>query len=415
MPKSATHVHVIGGGLAGLSASLTLLDAGHDVTLYEAGPACGGRCRSYFDATLGCRIDNGNHLLLAGNHAAAAYLDRIGARDTLTGPASPAIPFMDLRTGRRWTLRPNRGRIPFWLLSKSRRVPGTSWRDYLPLRKLSQSRPTDTVAGSFPDGPLYRRFVEPFAVSALNTPAIAGSARLLGAVIDETLLQGGAACTPLVPRDGLSESFIDPAVATLQAGGATIRMSSRIGSLTILHDRVAALTGPQGPVLLGRTDRVVVATPPWITGELLPGLTVPNEFQSILNLHFRMDAEPGETGFYGLVGGVSEWVFVKRGIVSVTVSAANRLIDRSAEDLAATIWPEVRLLLDLPEQMPPWRVVKEKRATFAATPAQQLRRPTATTQWHNCTLAGDWIDTGLPATIEGAIRSGVTAARALGG
>jgi squalene-associated FAD-dependent desaturase len=413
MPQPATHIHVIGGGLAGLSAALTLLDAGHGVTLYEAGPACGGRCRSYFDATLGCRIDNGNHLLLAGNHAAIAYLSRIGARDTLTGPATPAIPFVDLRTGRGWTVRPNRGRIPFWLLNKSRRVPGTRLRDYLPLRKLSHARPTDTVAGCFPDGPLYRRLVEPLAISALNTPAIAGSARLFGAVMEETLMRGGDACTPLVPRDGLSETFIDPAVAALQAGGATIRTSCRIGSLTILNDRVAALTGPQGPVLLGRTDRVVIATPPWVTSDLLPGLIVPAEFQSILNLHFRIDANPGETGFYGLVGGVSEWFFVKRGIVSVTVSAANRLIDRAAEDLAATIWPEVRLVLELPEQLPPWRVVKEKRATFAATPAQQLRRPTATTQWQNCTLAGDWIDTGLPATIEGAIRSGVSAARAV--
>jgi squalene-associated FAD-dependent desaturase len=407
------HTHVIGGGLAGLSAALALLDAGHTVTLYESGPACGGRCRSYFDATLGCRIDNGNHLLLSGNHAAAAYLDRIGARPTLTGPATPAIPFRDLRSGKSWTLRPNRGRIPFWLLSKSRRVPGTSPLDYLPLLKLGHARPTDTVAGSFPDGPLYRRLVEPFAIAALNTPTINGAARLLGAVIDETLARGGDACAPLFPRDGLSESFIDPAVAALTEAGATVLTSTRISGLTFAQDRVAALTGPNGSILLSRADHVVVATPPWIAADLLPGLETPNEFQAILNLHFRTEADPGEAGFWGLIGGTSEWIFVKTGVVSVTISAANRLIDRTAEDLATTVWLEVRRVLSLPEPLPPWRVVKEKRATFAATPNQQLRRPSATTQWQNCTLAGDWTATGLPATIEGAIRSGVAAAGAL--
>jgi squalene-associated FAD-dependent desaturase len=407
------HTYIVGGGLSGLSAALTLLDAGNTITLYESGPACGGRCRSYFDATLGCRIDNGNHLLLSGNHTAAAYLDRIRARPTLTGPKSPAIPFMDFRSGKSWTLRPNRGRLPFWLLSKSRRVPGTSPLDYLALLKLGHSRPSDTVAKFFPDGPLYRRLVEPFAIAALNTPAIAGSARLLGAVIDETLARGGDACTPLFPREGLSESFVDPAVATLRAGGATIHTGTRISGLTLAHDRVAALTGPNGPILLGRPDRVILAVPPWIATDLLPGLTVPTEFQAILNLHFRIDANPGEAGFWGLIGGTSEWVFVKPGVVSVTISAANRFVDRTAEDLAATVWPEIRRVLSLPEPLPPWRVVKEKRATFAATPAQQLRRPSATTAWQNCTLAGDWTATGLPATIEGAIRSGVTAANAL--
>jgi hypothetical protein len=206
---------------------------------------------------------------------------------------------------------------------------------------------------------------------------------------------------------------VDPAVATLRAGGATIHTGTRISGLTLAQDRVAALTGPNGPILLGRPDRVILAVPPWIATDLLPGLTVPTEFQAILNLHFRIDANPGEAGFWGLIGGTSEWVFVKPGVVSVTISAANRFVDRTAEDLAATVWPEIRRVLSLPEPLPPWRVVKEKRATFAATPAQQLRRPSATTAWQNCTLAGDWTATGLPATIEGAIRSGVTAANAL--
>src|SRR6185437_10204939 len=111
-----SRVHVIGAGLAGLSAAVTATAAGHAVSLYEATAAGGGRCRSYFDTELGMRLDNGNHLLLSGNGSTFAYVDAIGARDRFTGPRDPIFPFKDLTTGRKWTLRPNRGRLPWWVL-----------------------------------------------------------------------------------------------------------------------------------------------------------------------------------------------------------------------------------------------------------------------------------------------------------
>ena len=99
----------------------------------------------------------------------------------------------------------------------------------------------------------------------------------------------------------------------------------------------------------------------------------------------------------------------------MTVSAADRLVDEPAESLAALLWRDVARAYELGNQpLPPWRIVKEKRATFAATPAELRRRPQAHTQWRNLFLAGDWTATGLPATIEGAIRSGETAAALVG-
>ncbi len=130
-------VHVIGAGLAGLAAALSLVDAGRAVTLHEAGPAAGGRCRSYVDRELGLTIDNGNHLLLSGNRAAFAYLDAIGGTGALAGPRAPLFPFLDLATGARWTVRPNAGRLPWWVLSRRRRVPGTRTGDYLRLLDLA--------------------------------------------------------------------------------------------------------------------------------------------------------------------------------------------------------------------------------------------------------------------------------------
>ncbi len=407
------HVHVVGAGLAGLSAALSLLERGVGVTVYEAGPAAGGRCRSYFDRELGCRIDNGNHLLLSGNRAAWAFLERVGARGTMGGPGAPVFPFMDLATSERWTVRPNRGRVPWWLLSRRRRVPGARLSEFLSVLALRRAGPEATVGDVLRRGELYRRLLEPLAIAALNTPVESASARLLGAVVAECLAAGGAACIPAVPREGLSESFIDPAAAWLQARGAQVLTARRVAGIAVEDGRVVRL----GDQALAADEAVVLAVPAPVAASLLPGLTVPDQFEAILNVHYRTDAEPGEAGFVGLVGGTTEWVFVKPGVVSVTISAANRLLDVPAEMLAATVWTEVRAVLRLPEPMPQtmplWRVVKEKRATFAATPEQERRRPGVRIGIHNLALAGDWTATGLPGTIEGAIRSGNTAAAAI--
>ena len=414
-----SRVHIVGAGIAGLAAAVALARQGVAATLYEAGPAAGGRCRSYFDRGLGCRIDNGNHLLLSGNHAAMAYLDTIGARSTLGGPGVARFPFVDLASGERWTVAPDAGRIPWWILRPGRRVPGTGLRDYLALLALRRIGADSTVAEAFGTaGVLYQRLLEPLAVAALNTPPAEALARLLRAVLMDTLMQGGRACIPSFPREGLSASFVDPALAWLEPRGGRLLTGCRVAALRTEERRVTALETADGAVAVNAGEAVVMAAPPWVASGLLPGLIAPEQFQAIVNLHFRLDAEPGETGFVGVLGGVAEWVFVKPGVVSVTISAANRIVDLPAEELAARVWPDVRAALGVGEAMPAVRVVKERRATFAATAAQERRRPGV--RWpaetggpRNLVLAGDWTSTGLPGTIEGATRSGTAAAAAV--
>jgi hydroxysqualene dehydroxylase len=405
-------VHVVGAGLAGLAASLRLAEAGVDLILHEAAGQAGGRCRSYNDATLGCRIDNGNHLLIAGNGAAMAYLRRCDALDSLVGPAEAAYPFLDLGTGERWVMRPNAGRLPWWVLDARRRVAGTHPLDYLRALRLIRARPSDSVAGILDRrSTIFRRLWQPLAVAALNTEAEAGSAKLFGHLLRESFGQGGLACRPLVPREGLSESLVEPALAKLQAAGAQVRMGSRLRSIELAGERVAALDFDQGRETLGADDAVVLAVTAPIAQRLVPELVAPDAFRAIVNAHFRVAASADAPLFVGLIGGTAEWVFRKREVLSVTISAADRLIDTPAEALAAQLWPEVRRAYDLPDApRPPWQIVKERRATFAATPEQLVRRPKPATRWTNLALAGDWTATGLPATIEGAIRSGFAAA-----
>src|SRR6266576_2663036 len=240
--SSPGRVHIVGAGVAGLAAAVTLIADGHRVVLYESGQHAGGRCRSFLDPELGCRIDNGNHLLLAGNTAALAYIDRIGALDTFARPAEAAIPFIDLGTGEHWELRPNRGPVPWWLLDPVRRVPDTRPGDYLEALKLRRADANATVAAVLdPNSLLFYRLWQPLAVAALNTGVEDASARLFWRVLAETLGRGGAACRALIPHDGLSESLIDPALALLRRKGTEIRFAARLRSIGFAEGRAAEL------------------------------------------------------------------------------------------------------------------------------------------------------------------------------
>ncbi len=411
-------VHVVGAGLAGLACATALAASGRPVTLYEAAPQAGGRCRSYHDAKLDTLIDNGNHLILGGNPETFRYLDRLGARDRLRTVAPAALPFVDLADGSRWTVRPGAGPLPLWLLDPKRRVAGASALEHLAVLRLARARPGDTVADCLDlDGLVGRRLWRPLAVSILNTQPEEASARLLWTVFARTLLTGEAACRPYVPRRGLSDALVDPALAFLAARGATVRTGARLRGLELAGGRVAALSWDDGDAALTEGESVVLALPPSAAADLLPGLEVPTAFRPILNAHFRVGAParlPDGAPLLGLVNGTVEWVFARDDILSVTVSAAERLIDRDADDLAALLWSDVARALSLAGPMPPARIVKEKRATFAATPAVLARRPPARTPLANLVLAGDWTDTGLPATIEGAVQSGHVAAGLVG-
>jgi hypothetical protein len=155
---------------------------------------------------------------------------------------------------------------------------------------------------------------------------------------------------------------------------------------------------------------VILAVPPVVAADIVPRLDVPTEFRAIVNGHFRVDPPAGLAPIIGVVNGTVEWLFAFPGRLSVTISAGDRLLDVPRESLAKTLWEEVATVAGLPGALPPWQIVRERRATFAATPVQNARRPGAVTAWTNLFLAGDWTDTKLPATIEGAIRSGNRAA-----
>jgi hypothetical protein len=224
---------------------------------------------------------------------------------------------------------------------------------------------------------------------------------------------GGQACRPLIAREGLSATLVDPALAHLAAQGAAIHFEHNLHAIRYSETRVTALDFGQHVLELGPDDAVVLAVPPFIAKGLVPGLETPDAYRAIVNAHFAIEPPAGMPPLIGVVNGTIEWLFAFPGRLSVTISSADRLLAVPREELAETIWREVAAIAGIAADLPAWQIVRERRATFAALPAQNAKRPGARTRWDNLVLAGDWTATGLPATIEGAIRSGNRAAETL--
>ncbi len=411
-PATPGRVWVIGGGMAGLSAAVGLVREGVAVTLVEGAAQAGGRCRSYIDPVLDMTLDNGNHLVLSGNHATFAYLDTIGSAQRMAGPDKARFDFVDVRDGRAWTLRPNESALAWWIFAPGRRVPGTTARDYLGLLSLLRARPGQAVSEVMTcEGLLWERLMQPFLLAALNIEPKGAEAVLAAAVVRETLARGGHAYRPRIAEPSLAAALVDPALAYLGRRGAEVRLGQSVKALGLEGDRVTSLSLPGEEVAIGPRDAVIVAAPPWMSRVLVPGLEAPDAFTPIVNAHFKLAPPPGAPRMVGVIGGTAEWIFAFDDRISITVSGADHLVDLEREVLTERFWADICAVHRLEGPAPPSRIVKERRATFAATPQQAAKRPKAHTAWKNLVLAGDWTDTGLPATIEGAIRSGDTAAK----
>jgi hypothetical protein len=229
-------------------------------------------------------------------------------------------------------------------------------------------------------------------------------------VVLVTLLAGGHKYHPLIARDGLSTAFIEPGLAHIADRGGTITYERQLRGFAFEGGRVTGLDFGDARMPVAQDDAVVLAVPPWAAASLVPDLQVPTAFRAIVNAHFKIEPPPALAPITGVINGTVEWLFSFPGRLSVTISSADRLLDTPREHLAAQIWRDVAQIAGIADTLPPWQIVRERRATFAATPQENAKRPGAETRFANLALAGDWTATGLPATIEGAIRSGQRAA-----
>ena len=400
-----SHYHIIGAGLAGLAAAHALILAGHAVILHEATPGAGGRARALPDGT-----DNGTHALIGCNTAALQFLDAIGARQHWVQPEPDGLPVYDVADGsaRLVALSP----AGWW--NGARRPAGASWGGVCALMAMALPGKDRTIAEAMSAHPEFLRgFVDPLVIAALNTPSAEASTHRLGQVLRKLGAPGAARL--FVAKRGLGPDLVEPALAVLAAAGTEYRPGSRLRAIQVRDGRATSLTFQESDVMLAEADRVVLALPPWEAQRMLPGVPAPDAFAPIVNLHFA-HAPGGQVRFLGLLGALCQWVLIRPGGVSITISAGDAEAEQDVAELAPRAWAEIlravrafHLPGDWPEAPPPCRAIKERRATPRQRPGPiptPPRRPLA-----NLALAGDWTWPHLPATIEATILSGQAAAR----
>lgn len=420
-------VAVIGAGYAGLAAAVELASRGIPVTVYEAAKELGGRARRV--DWRGLTLDNGQHIFLGAYRETLRLMRLAGANPDallLRLPLQLVIPG-------RFSLRAAPLPAPLHLAIGLVTAQGLSWAERLAaLRFMSAMRrqdfrlPQDISAATMLErhgqGGKLRSFLwEPLCVAALNTPLESSSAQVFLNVLRDSLAGGRADCDMLLPLADLSSLFPDHAAAFIEHRGGRVASSQTVLAVR-KHGEGFALETRQGTALF---DRVISAVPP----QRLAGLTaqLPELSEAAIQVE-RFGYQPIYTAFLqypantrlprpmlGLSGGITQWVFDhgrlnrEAGLICAVISAEGPHQYLGHDELAQRVDSELRAAFpDLP--LPRWhKVIAEKRATFACTP--DLSRPGQATPLPGFFLAGDYTAGDYPATLEGAVRSGVKCAK----
>lgn len=396
--------------MAGLAAALRASrERGRTrIVVWEQAKQAGGRCRSFHDPQLDALIDNGSHLVLACNRAARAYLAETGgARQAELAPEA-RFPLVDLRTGERIALHLGwKGMLPRIDLPRGA-VGGALLRDVARFWLMPRAA---SVAEIVATSPAYAALWEPLVTAVMNEPPASAAPRPFRRVLRECLAAGPGGVRPLSFPRGLSAAFVEPTLAALALRGVEINYGRRLQALELNRRRPVALGFRHGREALQVDDKVVLAVPSAMAAALLPDRERPNGVRGILNAHFAVDEAERDEPLLGVIGGTVQWIFRRGAVLSATVSAAERLFEREETSLASELWRDVAMATGRDTAvLPRFRMVREKAATFSQTVENEALRPEARTSFLNLFLAGDYTRTGLPATIEGAIRSGNRAA-----
>ena len=466
-PQLNADAIVIGGGFAGLSAATALAEHGRRVLVLEARPALGGRATAFTDPATGERVDNGQHVLLGCYRDTFTFLRRIGAADHVHVQDRLAVDFID-RGGRASRLACPSLPPPLNLLGGLMMWPALDWRDrFAALRMRAALRESRGPGGSAPHESsvgrgltprpetvrewlrrhhqtprLIEMLWEPLAVASLNQAIDVAAVAPFVRVLAEMLGGDSRDASLALPIKPLDEMYAIPARTFIERHGGDVRTNSparilvRDMSRASLSGSPGGPTGPAPRVLVSVRDEeflaptVICAVPWYALSDVFPGHPSPigdtldaadaTDASSIVTVNLWFDRIVTEHAVVGLPGRTMQWVFDKRRVfgeqashLSLVSSGADAVVSRTNEELIALAMSEVHQAVPSARSATVRRavVVREKRATFSVAPGQP-RRPVTRTALSGLLLAGDWIDTGLPATIESAARSGHMAAAA---
>jgi len=428
---------IIGGGFAGLTAAVRLAERGWEVLVLERRNHLGGRAYSFIDSKTGDIVDNGQHLFMGCYHHTIDFLKTIGTLDRLSFQERPHVDFLDRDGFASFDCPPLPA--PLHVLAGLFRMKGLGVGDKL--RALNLRRAITSNGRFAPDSltvdqwlgeldqseRIKTRFWNPMVIATLNQSPDIASARMLQVVLKEAFGGGVKNSSIGISRVGLSDLYTGGASDFIKSKGGDVQTGAVVQRLIIEGGLVKAVELKDGERI--QADCFISAVPPSALVAILPRELKEKEFATlaaldsspIVSINLWFDRPIIDREFVGLLGTRCQWIFNKDAIIAseqrfnhiaVIISAARDYVEWTRSDLVEMAVSELHELL--PESRSATvlhsAIVKEREATLSHTVQSDRLRPSPRTSIPNLILAGDWTDTGLPATIESAVMSGDVAA-----
>lgn len=419
-------VIVIGGGFAGLSASVYLSENNYEVTLLEASPKLGGRAYSISGNPEFESYDNGQHILMGCYEETISFLKKINALDKINFQNNLSIPFLR-KGGNKSQLSADKYFYPlnlFWgimnykALSVKERLKvidffldliccascdlkGMTVREWLTCKKQSSNS--------------IKALWEILVVGTLNTTLENASAEVFSDILKRIFLTGNESAAILLPEVGLTELYCDDASRFINERGGKILLSEKAIRFDSENNVLTRIYTDNNQY--DKFDSVVLAVPAYSVEKLVSesnlNMDVPKfQYSPIVNVHLKLSENPFGERFYGLIDSKIHWLFNHGGHITLMTSAADQLINMDSQEIIADFITELEKYFPIfqREIIISSKVIKEKRATFIPNTDSSAQRKKINSSLGNVFFAGDWINTGLPSTIESAVLSGRMAA-----
>ncbi len=418
---------VIGGGFAGLTSAVYLSQAGFKVELIEASQKLGGRAYSFFDKKNNSIIDNGQHIMMGCYFDTLKFLKKIDALNNLYIQDKLQVNFLkdnfDL-----YKLAASNSFYPYNLISALLNYKAISLSERLKLLKLLIKLPFyldkdlknltvyDWLKKENQTEKIIKSFWEILAVGSLNTNIKKASALTFSIVLRYIFLKGNKAASIILPKHGLSETYCNNSKEFIEQNGGVVSFSEQVIELVNYENKIKEIKTSKR--VIKNFDYIISAVPLFAAKKILQKQNILNEieleYSAILNVHIWLKENHLKEKFYGFIDSLVHWVFNQNDHITIVISDANDLMELTKEEIFNLVCEELEKYLKIkPEEIKDYQIIKEKRSTFIPSVEVLKKRPNQQTKFSNFILAGDWVNTNFPSTIESAVKSGRIAAEIL--